>query len=246
LGDPRQQHLQDPQSLNSYAYSDDNPITKSDPSGKIAGWDDLIASGIGALVNFDAYTVLTAITGQPETWAGAGNAVVTGAITGEGIDNAPEKGGTSIGAALATIRAAATVGARAGFYGNAAEQSINLVQGNQSGFNWNDLAFNTAKGAFTNVLLSSVPDACLPGFSCGLSNWASLGNGMSTKLSNGTISNVSIQTSAKAAVGAQVAGFYRTSGGALFDVNNNNSQSDGKTPIHDSNGGTHYCLGICL
>lgn len=33
-GDPRQQNLQDPQSLNAYSYSDDNPITKSDPSGK--------------------------------------------------------------------------------------------------------------------------------------------------------------------------------------------------------------------
>lgn len=36
LGDPRQQKLQDPQSLNSYSYSEDNPITKSDPSGKFA------------------------------------------------------------------------------------------------------------------------------------------------------------------------------------------------------------------
>jgi RHS repeat-associated protein len=34
LGNPSQQNLQDPQSLNSYSYSDDNPITKSDPNGK--------------------------------------------------------------------------------------------------------------------------------------------------------------------------------------------------------------------
>jgi RHS repeat-associated protein len=31
---PAQQNLKDPQSLNSYSYSEDNPITKSDPSGK--------------------------------------------------------------------------------------------------------------------------------------------------------------------------------------------------------------------
>lgn len=36
-GDPRQQNLPDPQSLNAYSYSDDNPITKSDPGGK-CGW----------------------------------------------------------------------------------------------------------------------------------------------------------------------------------------------------------------
>jgi hypothetical protein len=31
---PRNRHLTDPQSLNAYSYSDDNPIVKSDPSGK--------------------------------------------------------------------------------------------------------------------------------------------------------------------------------------------------------------------
>jgi RHS repeat-associated protein len=36
LGDPSQQNLRDPQSLNSYAYANDNPITKSDPTGKCA------------------------------------------------------------------------------------------------------------------------------------------------------------------------------------------------------------------
>jgi RHS repeat-associated protein len=33
LGDPKQQTLNDPQSLNGYSYGNDNPITKSDPSG---------------------------------------------------------------------------------------------------------------------------------------------------------------------------------------------------------------------
>jgi RHS repeat-associated protein len=34
LGDPSQQVLTDPQSLNSYSYSDDNPVNKKDPSGR--------------------------------------------------------------------------------------------------------------------------------------------------------------------------------------------------------------------
>jgi RHS repeat-associated protein len=34
VGDPKQQTLQDPQSLNSYSYSGNNPITKEDPSGR--------------------------------------------------------------------------------------------------------------------------------------------------------------------------------------------------------------------
>jgi hypothetical protein len=35
-GDPKQQVLSDPQSLNSYSYANDNPITKSDPNGRDA------------------------------------------------------------------------------------------------------------------------------------------------------------------------------------------------------------------
>jgi RHS repeat-associated protein len=36
LGDPKQQVLTDPQSLNSYSYANDNPITGSDPTGLAA------------------------------------------------------------------------------------------------------------------------------------------------------------------------------------------------------------------
>ena len=34
LGDPKQQVLTDPQSLNSYSYANDNPIINKDPTGK--------------------------------------------------------------------------------------------------------------------------------------------------------------------------------------------------------------------
>jgi RHS repeat-associated protein len=40
LGDPRQQTLTDPQSLNSYSYANDNPITRSDPSGLYSLFDN--------------------------------------------------------------------------------------------------------------------------------------------------------------------------------------------------------------
>jgi RHS repeat-associated protein len=43
LGDPKQQTLQDPQSLNSYSYSNDNPISKKDPTGR---WWEISASGV--------------------------------------------------------------------------------------------------------------------------------------------------------------------------------------------------------
>ena len=48
LGNPSQQNLQDPQSLNSYSYANDNPIVKSDPNGLqvLGGADDVAAFGI--------------------------------------------------------------------------------------------------------------------------------------------------------------------------------------------------------
>src|SRR5215831_19950938 len=60
LGDPRQQNLSDPQSLNSYSYANDNPITKSDPTGRCVGplVAVCIAGGVGAIggVAFQAYS----------------------------------------------------------------------------------------------------------------------------------------------------------------------------------------------
>jgi RHS repeat-associated protein len=44
LAAPSQQNIQDPQSLNSYSYSEDNPIAKSDPNGK--QWEIPVAAGV--------------------------------------------------------------------------------------------------------------------------------------------------------------------------------------------------------
>src|SRR6266702_2026411 len=59
-GDPKQQNLQDPQSINTYSYSADNPITKKDPSGRAVGWDDAVGIGFGGLIGFDTYTIESA------------------------------------------------------------------------------------------------------------------------------------------------------------------------------------------
>ena len=46
-GEPQKQDLQNPQNLNSYSYAADNPIIKSDPSGKCV--EDLCAGEVTAL-----------------------------------------------------------------------------------------------------------------------------------------------------------------------------------------------------
>ena len=57
LGDPSQQNLQDPQSLNSYSYANDNPITQKDPTGQSAA----IAIPL-AIIAATLYVILTILS----------------------------------------------------------------------------------------------------------------------------------------------------------------------------------------
>jgi RHS repeat-associated protein len=61
LGDPKQQKLSDPESLDSYSYANDNPITKSDPTGR-AGASAILFQGTPSLLA-GAGAYLT-----PQTW----------------------------------------------------------------------------------------------------------------------------------------------------------------------------------
>ena len=218
LGDPKQQVLTDPQSMNSYSYGNDNPITKSDPTGRIAGVDDLISFGVGGTVNLTAYAITSAITGQPMTRGGAAGAFTAGGIVGWGLDNAPETGGLSFEAALLAVGRAARIGAVAGGAGNFVQQGVDVSTGSQAQMDWSSLAFSPVKGAFMTTLLEgTLGNACVPGLSCGTGNWYAIGKALNTKLSNGTISNISALSAFKSAVGAQVAGSYKTFTGSLFD-----------------------------
>jgi RHS repeat-associated protein len=69
LGNPSQQNMQDPQSLNSYSYSEDNPIIKSDPNGKFPAAALLPAAyglgdlGLGATIEFWGPPVAIGVVG---------------------------------------------------------------------------------------------------------------------------------------------------------------------------------------
>ena len=65
---------------NLFAYCLNNPINMADDTGELA-WFVAAAIG-GALFDTAAYLIGCAVTGQKATWAGAGKAALTGAITG--------------------------------------------------------------------------------------------------------------------------------------------------------------------
>jgi RHS repeat-associated protein len=84
LGNPKQQSLSDPQSLNAYNYSSDNPITNSDPKGLYTLWQ--VASGKATWGQYwgdvDAGAMMM---GQEPGWNFAFNhPITTGALVGVG------------------------------------------------------------------------------------------------------------------------------------------------------------------
>jgi RHS repeat-associated protein len=59
LGDPKDQLLANPQSLNSYSYANDNPITSKDPSGRqVAQSVSLALAAIALILSYIATVVL--------------------------------------------------------------------------------------------------------------------------------------------------------------------------------------------
>ena len=211
--------LLNPQYGNAYAYSSDNPIISKDPSGRIAGIDDIISIGVGGLINTGIYVGTSVSTRQPITWGGAAGAFVTGGIMGWAVDNAPETGGGTIAATLAAMKYAGKAGAVAGFFGNSTKQLVDVNPGAQKdGYNWADLSLSPVQGAATAALAEgALPTAKIPFLSSGRGNWNGIGNWMTTSMRNGTIQNVSFSTAFKGVIGSQAAGSYKTMGGAAWD-----------------------------
>ena len=219
-GQDQQALLSDPQQLNSYSWGRDNPITQKDPSGKAIGIDDAAGAAIGGLVGAGLY-LGTSISTRQFTWGGLAGGAVGGIILGVGTVNTPETGGLSFAAALAVrAAAAAAIGGGAGFAGNLTKQIIDVKSGVQhGGISGSELAASTGMGITVGGLTEGlIPDASIAGLSSGKGNWNSTLQGLKSKISNGTISSISIQSAFKGAIGSQVSNVYRTIAGSAVDA----------------------------
>ncbi len=196
--------LDDPQSLNLYAYVRNNPLVRVDSDGHAFGLDDLVGALAGGAVGVGAEVIKDFATGQRITPGAIAGAAVGGAIVGEGIVNIPETLGGS------AVAAAALKGAAQGAVSNLVQQGVDNATGDQKGFNGQSLAVSTVLGAATGGLASKVPDLKIPGISSGTGNMKAVAQGIATKIENGTASSMSLKTAVKGAIGGQVADAGRT------------------------------------
>jgi hypothetical protein len=64
LGNPSQQNLQDPQSLNAYSYAEDSPVVKKDPNGKQV-WEEVLGGVlIGSVIAEEAAPTIESIESE--------------------------------------------------------------------------------------------------------------------------------------------------------------------------------------
>ena len=208
--------LSNPQALNSYSYAGNNPITYKDPDGKFFGVDDAAGFALGGVIGSVGYVGVGLFTGQNLTWGGIGGAFVTGGILGVGAANTPETLGASNAIAVAIV-----VGTGAGAAGGLTQQGVDILNGTQKDkrINWGDVAKNGAFTGVTGGLTEGIlPSARIPYLSSGRGNYNAVGQQILTKGTNGTISNISVGTGVKAAVGSQASNLYQTLAGTLADL----------------------------
>jgi RHS repeat-associated protein len=173
---------------NLYVYALNDPTNGVDPSGDIPVF---VFTGIaGAVGGAISYAIVNNATGD-FSWAGLAGAAVSGGITGAaaGVLGPAALGGVS-GAGVGAVSSAA---------GNAVEQWLGGKE-----FNWGDLVADTAIGAATGAIpLPDLPG--IPGVTKGRNSWEAIYKSTVTKLTNGTIENVSFKTFLKS-IGAEIPG----------------------------------------
>lgn len=180
---------------NLYMFNQNDPINHADPEGTWTGIDDGIAILGGGIAGVIGQGIGDLITGSSPHWEDYAGAFVGGAAAGE---------------TLLYTGNPVLAGAAGGAAGNLTKQGLKNLTGEQCGFDWGSLAYDTGTGAAIGWL---VPGNEIPGVTSGRNSWQAVAKTASTKLENGTIDNISGQTYAKA-LGANLGGAIDATGAA--------------------------------
>jgi RHS repeat-associated protein len=149
----------DPQTLNLYAYANNDPVNLEDVEGNWFGLDDLIATVGGAIVGAGSSIISQAIQGNGINWSQVGfDAVVGAAATEATLYTGP--------AGTVAVLGAAGAAQGAGDYCFSACGTPD--------FNWGNLAVNAGLGAGTGIAFGGLKlgDQVTEGLGGGLSDLA--------------------------------------------------------------------------
>jgi hypothetical protein len=113
------------------------------------------------------------------------------------------------------------------------KQAIDLSTGQQKGglggIDFGDLALDVGLTGVLNIGLEALlPTASIQGVTKGRGNPYAIEKALQTKLSNGTIQNMSQRTAIRSAYATQAANTYRNAAGAAFDTARNKSPQYGQ------------------
>jgi len=169
LTEPKQQDLRNPQNLNSYSYSIDNPITKSDPSGKC-----VICAGLEVAYSLTAQATFDSAFGRSSP------AVYGGDVVGAALYGFAYPYAAAFPEPVAGVSAA---------IGNAAQQGFEYLSGDRSSFDPYQTRVAGTVAFGTQLTLGSLPIPIIGS--------SPLAKQISTKLQRGLISNVSDNTLTK-------------------------------------------------
>ncbi len=160
---------------NLYVYAGNDPINVVDPSGLYTGVDDAVFFSGGALIGLAGQALADGLSGQTSDWQAYVGAALGGGAGGLGL------------LYLGPVAA-----------GEISGGTTNLISNGLRGeFDPASLAIDTTIGAATGRL----GGPALSGVNAGRNSLNAIFKQMTTKLSNGTIKNVSWKTAGKMAAG---------------------------------------------
>ena len=163
--------------LNVYAYADGNPVNYLDPYGLWAGVDDLLFTGVGALIGVAGQGIVDLVKGKFSGLGAYGVAAVAGAAGGEATLYTGPVGG----------------GLVAGFTQNLFKQGDKILSGQQQNYNFLDAGKDTAIGG----VVGAVPVPGIRGINAGQGSLQAVERQIVTKLENGTIQSFTATTAGK-------------------------------------------------
>jgi hypothetical protein len=140
--------------MNFYVYADGNPISLIDPYGLWAGVDDLIATGVGAVVGLAAQGIGDLVRGNLSPGSHYFAAAAGGAVAGEATLYAGPAGW-----GLGAVTAAAIGGGTGGLTTSVIRQSADVSAGRQKSFSFGTAALETGLGAGFGATFSAAGSA---------------------------------------------------------------------------------------